>query len=215
MFRTAGSRTFLLISHYMCVKLCLYRTFARNSSHVCINMLLYSTRLSLWSSGQSSWLQIQRPGFDYRRYQIFWEVMGLERGPLGLMSTTEELLWRKSSGSSLESREYGRRDPLHWPRDTLHPQTLTLTSPTSGGRSVGTVRSRNKATEFVCFVYLRNIKFSETFKYKTCPQVNGYHYTDRFFIIFLNFMARTGNKIRDILLKYNLNHFPGLLIGIL
>jgi hypothetical protein len=25
----------------------------------------------LWSSGQSSWLQIQRSGFDSRRYQIF------------------------------------------------------------------------------------------------------------------------------------------------
>jgi hypothetical protein len=38
-------------------------------------------------------------GFDYRRYQIFWEVVGLERGPLSLMSITEELLERKSSGS--------------------------------------------------------------------------------------------------------------------
>jgi hypothetical protein len=27
----------------------------------------------------SSWLQIQRSGFDSRRYQIFWEVVGLER----------------------------------------------------------------------------------------------------------------------------------------
>jgi hypothetical protein len=45
----------------------------------------------LWSSGQSSWLQIQRSGFDSRRYQIFWEVVGLERGLLSLMSTTEEL----------------------------------------------------------------------------------------------------------------------------
>jgi hypothetical protein len=27
----------------------------------------------LWSSGQSSWLQIQRPGFDSRQYQIFWK----------------------------------------------------------------------------------------------------------------------------------------------
>jgi hypothetical protein len=26
----------------------------------------------LWSSGQSSWLQIRRPGFDSRHYQIFW-----------------------------------------------------------------------------------------------------------------------------------------------
>jgi hypothetical protein len=30
----------------------------------------------LWSSGQSSWLQIHRPGFDSRHYQIFWEVVG-------------------------------------------------------------------------------------------------------------------------------------------
>jgi hypothetical protein len=36
----------------------------------------------LWSSGQSFWLQIQRSGFDSRRYQIFWEVVGLEQGPL-------------------------------------------------------------------------------------------------------------------------------------
>jgi hypothetical protein len=35
------------------------------------------------------------PGFDSRRYQIFWEIVGLERGPLSLMSTTEELPERK------------------------------------------------------------------------------------------------------------------------
>jgi hypothetical protein len=34
-----------------------------------------------------------------------------ERGPLSLVSTTEELLERKSRGSGLEIREYGRRDP--------------------------------------------------------------------------------------------------------
>jgi hypothetical protein len=31
----------------------------------------------------------------------------------------------------------------------LYPQKLTLTSPTRGGRSVGIVRSRTKATELV------------------------------------------------------------------
>jgi hypothetical protein len=117
----------------------------------------------LWSSGQSSWLQIQRsrlrfqgttrqkkivglergplslvsttdrmwdlvvrvPGyisrcfeFDSRRYQIFGEVVGLERGPLSLVSTNEKLLKRKSSGSGLESQEYGRRDSSRWPRDS-------------------------------------------------------------------------------------------------
>jgi hypothetical protein len=76
--------------------------------------------------------------------------VGQERDPLSLVSTTEELLGRKSSGLGLESREYGRRDPSRWPRGTLHPQKLALTSPTSGGRSVGIVRSRTKNTEFVC-----------------------------------------------------------------
>jgi len=32
----------------------------------------------------------------------------------------------------------------------LYPQKLALTSPTGGGRSVGIVRVRTKATEFVC-----------------------------------------------------------------
>jgi hypothetical protein len=108
--------------------------------------------LPLWSSGQSSWLQIQRfwvrfpalpnflrssvsgtgstqpreynwaplwstgyrfrgSGFDSRRCQIFWEVVG-----------------RNSSGSGLEIWEYGHGDPLCRPRDTLHPQKLALTS---------------------------------------------------------------------------------------
>jgi hypothetical protein len=37
--------------------------------------------------------------------------VSLERGPLSLMSTIEELLERKSSGCGLETREYGSRDP--------------------------------------------------------------------------------------------------------
>jgi hypothetical protein len=41
-----------------------------------------------------------------------------------------------------------RGNPLRWPRDTLYPQKLALTSPTSGGRSVAIVCSRTKATEF-------------------------------------------------------------------
>jgi hypothetical protein len=39
------------------------------------------------------------PEFDFRRYQIFWEVVALERGPLSLVSITEELREWKSSGS--------------------------------------------------------------------------------------------------------------------
>jgi hypothetical protein len=72
----------------------------------------------LWSTGQSFWLQIQRSRFDSQRYQILWEVVGLERGPLSLASTTEELLERKSSGFGLENREYDHRDSSYWPRGT-------------------------------------------------------------------------------------------------
>jgi hypothetical protein len=37
--------------------------------------------------------------------------VSLERGPLSLVSTIEELLERKSSGFGPESREYGRGVP--------------------------------------------------------------------------------------------------------
>jgi hypothetical protein len=62
---------------------------------------------SMWSSGQSSWLQTQRHS---RHYQIFCEVIGLEQDPLSLVSAIEELLERKRSGSGLEIREYCHRD---------------------------------------------------------------------------------------------------------
>jgi hypothetical protein len=74
--------------------------------------------------------------------------VGLARGPLSLVNTTEKLLGRKSSGSGLDAREYGHRDPSHWPRGTLYPQKLALTSPISGGLSIGIVRSQTQATEF-------------------------------------------------------------------
>jgi hypothetical protein len=65
------------------------------------------------------------------------------------MAQSREYNWRatwKSSDSGLESREIRRGDPLRSPRDILYPQNLTLTSPTSGGCSVGTVRSRTLFT---------------------------------------------------------------------
>jgi hypothetical protein len=59
-------------------------------------------------------------------------------------------LKEKSCGSGLENRKYRRRDTSRRPRDTLYPQKLALTSPTSGGRSV-CIRSRTLATEFFSF----------------------------------------------------------------
>jgi hypothetical protein len=51
----------------------------------------------------------QRSGFDYQRYQIFWVVVHLKRGPFSVVDTIEELLERKSSGSSLEIQKYSHR----------------------------------------------------------------------------------------------------------
>jgi hypothetical protein len=79
--------------------------------------------------------------------------VGLERGPLSLVNTTEELLEIKNSGSGLETENtvVGIRHA-----DNVAPtisKNLALSSPTSGGRSVGIVRSRTQATEF-SFLYL-------------------------------------------------------------
>jgi hypothetical protein len=62
--------------------------------------------------------------------------VGLERGPLSLVSAIEELLGRKSSGSGLESREYGSKDLSRCPLGTLSQRKLALTSPQIGGWSV-------------------------------------------------------------------------------
>jgi hypothetical protein len=40
---------------------------------------------------------------------VFWKIVGLERGPLSLVSTIEELQGRNSSDSGLENLEYGHR----------------------------------------------------------------------------------------------------------
>jgi hypothetical protein len=102
--------------------------------------------LALWSSGQSSWLQIRRPGFDSRHYEK--NNSGSGTGSTQPREYNWGATWLKSSGSCLENREYCRRDPSRRPRGTLYPHKLAITSPTSGGHSVGIVRSRTQTMEF-------------------------------------------------------------------
>jgi hypothetical protein len=75
--------------------------------------------------------------------------VGLERGPLSLVSTIEERLGRRSSCSGLRNREYDRKDSSCSPCNILYPRKLALTSLTSGNGSVGRVCLRTEATEFV------------------------------------------------------------------
>jgi hypothetical protein len=61
----------------------------------------------------------------------------------------------------VEIREYGHRGPSHWLRDTVYPQKLALTSPTSGGRSVGVIFLHSKDMQSVlnCHNAAENTEF--------------------------------------------------------
>jgi hypothetical protein len=73
---------------------------------------------------------------------------------IALVSTTEELLGRNSSGYGLENRNYSRSgsDAM----TTLHLLSAIVVTnfADDGGRSVGRVRSRTQAKEFVCFLFV-------------------------------------------------------------
>jgi hypothetical protein len=86
-------------------------------------------------------------------YQIFWEVVGLERGPLSLVSTAEELLDRKVAAPvyKTETTAIGIRHADHGAH--FYPQKLALTSRTSGGRSVGIVKLFSSELE-VYYMYI-------------------------------------------------------------
>jgi hypothetical protein len=124
----------------------------KSSRNICIYALQqfsFVTYFTILSQLSPLWSRVpgyrsRGPRFDSRCYQIFWEVVGLERGPLSLMRIIEELFEWKSSGSGQENRINDRGDPLRWPHDTLYLQRLALTSPTSGSRLVGIIRLRTK-----------------------------------------------------------------------
>jgi hypothetical protein len=104
----------------------------------------------LWSSGQSSWLQIRRPGFNSRHYQKK-KVVGLERGPLSLVSTTEELLDRIVAAPVFETENtaVGIRHADHV-APSIRKSWQPLRRQAAVAR-VGIVRSRIQTTEFSFF----------------------------------------------------------------
>jgi hypothetical protein len=77
--------------------------------------------------------------------------MGLERGRLSLVSTIEELLDRKVAAPvyKTENTGVGIRHADHVAPSIR--KKLTITSPTSGGRSVVIIHSRTQTMEFIFF----------------------------------------------------------------
>jgi hypothetical protein len=94
----------------------------------------------------------------------------------------------KSSGSCLENREYGSRDPSRWPRGTLYPQTLAITSPTAvAWWSVEFALGLRPWSFFLlCYFILwgSHLNSLNTFMYIFFAQCNNYRNIWRIFVIF-------------------------------
>ena len=103
----------------------------------------------LWSSGQSFWLQIQRSRVRFPALPDFLSSSGSGTGSTQPREINWGATWiKKVAAPGLEKQRLtavGTRCADHV--TPLYPQKLALTSPTGGGRSVGIVRSRTKATE--------------------------------------------------------------------
>ena len=73
---------------FMCVYMCIF--------YACMNFRMYISMCEFMYDVCDRLcglvVRIRGPGFHPRRYQIFCVVLGLERGPLSLVRSNEELL---------------------------------------------------------------------------------------------------------------------------
>jgi hypothetical protein len=120
-------------------------------THILLFFNVFIETASVVKGSRVPGYRFRGPECHSRRYQISWEVVGLERGQPNLVRITEDLLEWKSSGS-------GSRKPRLTAVGIRCADHATLsirkksarTSPTGWGRSVGIVRLRTKATEKNC-----------------------------------------------------------------
>jgi hypothetical protein len=102
------------------------------------------------------WGKLPNPGCQVMNFPVPWHFSKtINITQISSQTNTMQLFSCDSPGKTRERLKRpkllphsARRstDPSRWPRSTLYPQKLALTSSTSGDRSVSIVRSRTQAT---------------------------------------------------------------------
>jgi hypothetical protein len=106
-------------------------TSAYTVEHISFELVMKGFRPPLWSNDQSSSLQILELRVQFPALPHFQRSSGSRKRS----TQPREYNWgttrKKKQLLRSRKREYSRRDPLCWPCNTLYPQKLALTSPTT------------------------------------------------------------------------------------
>jgi hypothetical protein len=76
------------------------------------------------SSEAYSYLALNKNHYVVRKLEVNYRVH--KSSPANLQAHALYIFLQYTPTSGQENREYDRRDPLRWPRNTLYPQKLVL-----------------------------------------------------------------------------------------
>jgi hypothetical protein len=74
--------------------------------------------------------------YGFRRYKIFREIVGLERGALSLVMIIEKIFEWQVAARGIKCWDQRAYESFAWPHYTIYTQKFSGPSRTSGGRSV-------------------------------------------------------------------------------
>jgi hypothetical protein len=147
--------------------------------------------------------------------RFFWEAVGLARGPLSLVSTTEELRGRNSSGSGLENWDYGRRrsGALTVRHTSVHKSCYWLRRQAEVARSIYFARGLRPRSLFYFVMFLRwwiSNTVRHPLEFRVCihlsyTQVCGYFFF--FFLLNRVWLNHNSVSIKTSFTKLTINFF--------